>query len=558
MPLTFTLITTLALLACLAFPTSLWLLSNQIAVQAEWQIRWLSNAPYLYSLILEGEPLLFFRTVIIISSSVIAFSHGYIEQERHFHRFTLLLLIFIISIVLLLFSANLVAVILGWDGLGLTSYLLVIFYQAPRSQRAGLVVALTNRLGDIGLIFAIGIAASTGNWSITSGIWSFPLALTIILAALTKSAQFPFSRWLPLAIAAPTPVSALVHSSTLVTAGVYLLLRSTPAVSDPALITPFLLWAGTITMLIAGCAALVETDIKKIVALSTLSQLGVIFCALGLNSPHLALFHLLTHAIFKALLFLCVGTYLHYHHHQQDYRTIGNLINHLPVTQSAATLAQLALIGTPFLAAFYSKEPIFELGASTHINSAWLTLIIFGLALTIAYSTRFTLTIQFGPNQQTPLTRLHNERLTFLLPLLGLSLIRIIWGATLNWLLLPSHTTPPGNQLIRTAPLILIFLVPIMTLFFIALQPSPLVYSTSSSLWFLDNLTAQPLTALSLNLGRTLLKSIEHGWMENQTAGGTAFLSRKSNSILQQLQQTIPTHLLIVALSSLLFLFFLI
>lgn len=235
-----------------------------------------------------------------------------------------------------------------------------------------------------------------------------------------------------MAIAAPTPVSALVHSSTLVTAGVYLIIRLAPTLQQIPIFGPTLLIISCLTMLIAALTALLEADIKKIVAYSTLSQLGVMIAALGLNSPQLALFHLLTHAIFKALLFVCVGTFIHYHRHRQDLRTIGNLTNHLPLTQAATAISNLALIGTPFLAAFYSKDPILELSKTSPTNIVISILFLAATALTATYTIRGTMIRQLGINQQPPLLNLNNSRALFTLPTVILSLAAIIWGATLN------------------------------------------------------------------------------------------------------------------------------
>lgn len=182
----------------------------------------------------------------------------------------------------------------------------------------------------------------------------------------------------------------------------------------------------------AALTALLETDIKKIVAYSTLSQLGVIIAALGLNSPQLALFHLLTHAIFKALLFICVGTFIHYHQHRQDLRTIGNLNNHLPLTQAATTISNLALIGTPFLAAFYSKDPIIELTKTSPTNTAISALFLIATALTATYTARATIISQLGISQQPPLLNLNNSNSLFTAPTALLSLAAITWGASLN------------------------------------------------------------------------------------------------------------------------------
>lgn len=210
------------------------------------------------------------------------------------------------------------------------------------------------------------------------------------------------------------------------TAGVYLLIRLTPTLQQIPLFAPSLLIISALTMLMAALTALLETDIKKIVAYSTLSQLGVIIIALGLNSPQLALFHLLTHAMFKALLFICVGTFIHYHQHRQDLRTIGNLNIHLPLTQAATTISNLALIGTPFLAAFYSKDPIIELTKTSPTNIIIAILFLAATALTATYTARATMIRQLGMSQQPPLLNPHNASALFTVPTATLSLAAVI------------------------------------------------------------------------------------------------------------------------------------
>jgi len=217
------------------------------------------------------------------------------------------------------------------------------------------------------------------------------IIILITVAAITKRAQIPFSRWLPAAIAAPTPVRALVHSSTLVTAGVFLLIRFYPFLSTFILFNHIILIISCLTMFMAGLRALCECDIKKIVALSTLSQLGVIICSIGLGLPGLAFFHLLTHAMFKALLFLCVGTLIHLHFHGQDLRVIGNLISQIPLTLSCINISNIALCGLPFIAGFYSKDLIIEMRLYGSFNYIIIFLIIFSTIITAAYSIRLTI-----------------------------------------------------------------------------------------------------------------------------------------------------------------------
>lgn len=281
---------------------------------------------------------------------------------------------------------------MGWDGLGLVSYCLVIYYQNVKSYSAGILTALSNRVGDAILIISIA-------WIINFGRWNFILyidyyyrdkriiivGLLIIIAALTKSAQIPFSAWLPAAIAAPTPVSALVHSSTLVTAGVYLLIRFHLLLENYSFV---LIFIGLITILISGLAANFEYDLKKIIALSTLSQLGLIVTILRLGLYELAFFHLLIHALFKALLFICAGNFIHLIGECQDIRFIGGLVYKTPITVIYFNVRNLSLCGIPFFSGFYSKDLIIEVYSMTRLNIVIYLIILISLTLTVSYTVR--------------------------------------------------------------------------------------------------------------------------------------------------------------------------
>jgi NADH-ubiquinone oxidoreductase chain 5 len=213
--------------------------------------------------------------------------------------------------------------------------------------------------------------------------------MRIVIAGITKRAQIPFSRWLPAAIAAPTPVSALVHSSTLVTAGVFLLIRFYPMLCIMPYIKEFLFFVGRITILVAGVRAIFEYDIKKIIALSTLRQLGVIILSLGVGVMELAFFHLLTHALFKALFFVCAGRLIHCYKGNQDVRLIGSLFLRTPVTAICVSCAIMALCGAPFLAGFYSKDLIIEIILVSNFSLISLVILIVGTIFTVFYSVKF-------------------------------------------------------------------------------------------------------------------------------------------------------------------------
>lgn len=309
---------------------------------------------------------------------------------------------------------------------------MVIYYHNSYSLGAGLITVLTNRLGDVGLILSVGLLLNLGHWSISELAATPLISFLVMLGAITKRAQYPFSSWLPMAIAAPTPVSALVHSSTLVTAGVYLLIRFFPTIKDFDVVLGALLLLRSLTMVLAGLAAFTEIDFKKIIAYSTLSQLGVIIVALGLGSPLLSFFHLLSHAMFKALMFICAGTYIYYHKHGQDLRVMGNLGAYLPITQLGLVVSNLALCGFPFLSGFYSKDPVYEFRARGRYSFIVVFFMAFGLLLTRVYSVRAMLLSQIGPSNQTSLNSFNNNISFFKLPVLLLGALAISWGATLN------------------------------------------------------------------------------------------------------------------------------
>lgn len=295
--------------------------------------------------------------------------------------------------------------------MGVTSFLLVIYFQNLNSLNAGLLTLLTNRVGDVLILRGIALLLSAGAWSVPASAGAAlpaPLALVFVLAAFTKSAQVPFSSWLPAAMAAPTPVSALVHSSTLVTAGIYLLLRFKGGVLAREAAQELCLFTGAGTMVIAGVRGLYEDDFKKLVALSTLSQLGLMVTTLGLLSFEITLFHLLTHAFFKALLFLGTGSMIHSRANTQDLHAISLPWQTSPLTSSVVLVRNLRLIGLPFAAGFYSKDMALELGLSSQLGFLSFLLLFAGTALTALYSLRFIL-LTLGTPAKAPALHWHAE-----------------------------------------------------------------------------------------------------------------------------------------------------
>lgn len=463
----------------------------------------------------------------MISRIVILYRKEYIRGDVYINRFIILVLLFVFSIILLIVSPNLIRILLGWDGLGLISYCLVIYFQNIKSYNAGMLTALSNRIGDVALLIAIAWILNYGRWRfyfyldfIKSDNIIIIIGVLVILAAITKSAQIPFSSWLPAAIAAPTPVSALVHSSTLVTAGVYLLIRFNSLLLNNS-IGQFLLLVSGLTIFISGLGANFEFDLKKIIALSTLSQLGLIIIILSIGFYKLAFFHLLTHAIFKALLFICAGSIIHNIINSQDIRFIGGLSIRIPLTSSFFNISNLALCGIPFLAGFYSKDLILEVSLYSYLNFYVIFIFFFSTGLTVRYSFRliyYSIVGDFNNNSFHPI---NDEGWLILKRIIILVFISVICGSILRWFIFP---TPSLIVLSLSLKLLTIFvcliggftgyLVSDVSLYFYNKSFNLNFLVTFISLiWFIPVISTNIVSFIPLKLGN-LLNNIDQGWRE--------------------------------------------
>ena len=547
----------LLLTLLLLTPIILFSLTQQTLIIIEWTFIALNPSSVTATWLFDPISLIFSFTVNLISLSVIAFSVDYINDEKFISRFIILVALFVMSINLFIFMPNLITLLLGWDGLGLVSFLLVVYYQTPRSLGAGIITLMTNRIGDALIISSIAFIIYQGHWNLFY-FWTSCsdrlIAILILFAAITKRAQIPFSSWLPAAIAAPTPVSALVHSSTLVTAGVYLLVRFNYflAHSEFALLSLLILSAST--TLIAGLAAIAENDIKKIIALSTLRQLGVIILRLALKAPLFTFFHLITHAIFKALLFICAGSVIHAHNNNQDLRLFGNLVQKIPLTSLSIVIANISLIGIPFIAGFYSKDIIIELTIASLINFIIIIITLISTILTAAYSARFTYFTFLNPQNFTPSNIASDSNLiptTF--AIITLALGAISSGAVLNWLLVfPLHSAPTPS-LLKLSPFIIV-LLGITFISSTTLSWLTKIFSLNSflsrflsSIWFITpNVSYWP-TFTFAKSGAHLTLSFDHGWNELLGALGVAQFSKTSYRIFINFQRLLLPYALILA-----------
>nr|YP_010502921.1 NADH dehydrogenase subunit 5 [Nephotettix virescens]UXD78698.1 NADH dehydrogenase subunit 5 [Nephotettix virescens] len=359
-----------------------------LSVMFEWVMMDLNSINFTYVIFLDWISSGFCFVVLFISSMVILYSSSYMGDYNYSSiRFLFLVLMFVLSMFLMILSPNMVSILLGWDGLGLISYCLVIYYMSLKSYLAGMITCLVNRLGDIGLLISISWMFSYGSWNFMFYLIQFQsdLFYLLMISSFTKSAQIPFSMWLPAAMAAPTPVSALVHSSTLVTAGVYLLMRF---FNSHYFINDFLIYISIMTVIMSSVCANYEFDLKKIIALSTLSQLGLMMSSLFMGMVDMTFFHLLSHAMFKSLLFLCSGVIIHLMSGCQDIRFMGSICYSMPLTSCCLNISNLSLCGFPFLSGFYSKDLIIDSSSFTGSNLIMMVLFYLSLGLTSIYSIR--------------------------------------------------------------------------------------------------------------------------------------------------------------------------
>nr|YP_009332328.1 NADH dehydrogenase subunit 5 [Eudocima phalonia]API67808.1 NADH dehydrogenase subunit 5 [Eudocima phalonia] len=519
----------------------IYFIMNNLVIFLEWEVISFNSMNIVISILLDWMSLLFMMFVFLISSVVIFYSKSYMSSDLNLSRFIILVLLFVTSMMLLIISPNIISILLGWDGLGLVSYLLVIYYQNLKSYNAGMLTALSNRIGDVFILMVISWMMNYGSWNyifyleFMNNDWEMKMISTmIIMAAMTKSAQIPFSSWLPAAMAAPTPVSALVHSSTLVTAGVYLLIRFNMLLLDTFFLKVLLLLSG-LTMFMAGISANYEFDLKKIIALSTLSQLGLMMSILSMGLPDLAFFHLLTHAMFKALLFMCAGVIIHMMNDMQDIRFMGGMSMYIPLTSLCMNISNMALCGIPFLAGFYSKDLILDLVSFSNLNLMIFFLYYVSTGLTMFYSVRLVMYLMINDYNLMSIYNLYDEDFTMLKSMFVLLSMSIISGSFLSWMIFyyPYMIYLPFNLKMMVIYVSLIgaflgYLVSNMQIY--SVNKFLMVYNMSNFLcmmWFMPSLSTYGLSYKILNFSQVLLKTIDMGWSEVYSGWGLISIIKK-------------------------------
>nr|YP_009353890.1 NADH dehydrogenase subunit 5 [Laternula truncata]AQZ26183.1 NADH dehydrogenase subunit 5 [Laternula truncata] len=484
----------------------------------EWEVFSIASAFYSFPLLFDWVSMSFSWVVTYIASMVMFFSVGYMSEERFLGRFVWIVFFFVLSMNFLIFVPSVWGVMLGWDGLGVSSFALVIYYQNKKSLSAGLLTALVNRVGDAMMILSICMLCRQGQWSLCYHEEGFlACGMSMVIAAMTKSAQFPFCSWLPAAMAAPTPVSALVHSSTLVTAGVYILIRFSEYLNE---VRGGLMFVASCTLMLAAIGANMENDLKKIIALSTLSQLGMMMLAISFNESSLALFHLLSHALLKALLFMCAGAMIHGGGDTQDIRLMGGLWASMPGTMACFNAANLALCGMPFVGAFYSKDLILEKILGGDAGLYMVILVVVSTGLTIAYSVRLSFMVGWGPSNAVPVSCYGDEKWQTG-AMYGLVGAAVAGGSFLQKMFIEFNVVVFTFPCVKKVVPICLVLALSISLYLSLKSPSLKVKSHFfSSMWFLSNISGQPMVFNGLSPSFKFSSKMDKGWMEKGSGRG--------------------------------------